>query len=83
MCYNDRGGNKMKKNNLWKAIGICFIAYVILSWIIPTGSFSNGEFVKSTTEPLGFFDILRYPIVTGSTSLFVFNGLVILLIGAF
>ncbi len=83
MCYNDNGGNKMKKNNLWKAIGICFLVFVILSWIIPSGSFTNGVLTKNATEPLGFFDILRYPIVTASTSLFVLTAFVILLIGGF
>ena len=73
----------MKKNNLWKAIGICFLAYVVLSWIIPTGYFVNGALVKGTTEPLGFFDIIRYPIVTASTSLFVLTAIVLLLIGGF
>ena len=83
MCYNENGGNRMKKNNLWKAIGICFLAYVVLSWMIPTGYFTNGALVKSTTEPLGFFDIIRYPIVTASTSLFALTAIVVLLIGGF
>lgn len=83
MCYNDNGGNKMKKNNILKAIGICFLAYVVLSWIIPAGSFSSGTFVKSDTQPLGLFDIFLYPIVTASTSLFILNALIILLIGGF
>ena len=73
----------MKKNNLWKAIGICFIAFVILSWIIPTGTFSYGTFVKGETTPLGFFDIFRYPMITASTSLFVLTAIVMLLIGGF
>ncbi len=73
----------MKKNNLWKAIGICFIAFVILSWIIPTGTFSYGNFVKGETTPLGFFDIFRYPMITASTSLFVLTAIVMLLIGGF
>lgn len=73
----------MKKNNLWKAIGICFLAYVVLSWIIPTGTFSSGVLSKGTTEPLGLLDIIRYPLVTASTSLFVLTAIVILLIGGF
>ncbi len=73
----------MKKNNLWKAIGICFIAYVILTWIIPVGSFSSSTLSKGTTEPLGFIDMIRYPLLTGSTSLFVLIGIVMLLIGGF
>lgn len=73
----------MKKNNLWKAIGICFLAYVVLSWIIPTGTFSSGILSKGSTAPLGLLDLIRYPLVTASTSLFVLTALVILLIGGF
>lgn len=73
----------MKKNNLWKAIGISFIVFVILSWIIPTGSFSSGVLTKGTTAPLGILDIFRYPLVTSTTSIFVLTGIVILLIGGF
>lgn len=73
----------MKKNNLWKAIGICFIAYIILSWLIPVGTISSGVLSKGDTVPLGFFDILRYPIITASTTVFVVNAIVILLIGGF
>lgn len=83
ICYNYNGGNKMKKNNLWKAIGVCFIVFILLSWVIPTGSFSSGTLTTGSTSPFGIFDILRYPIVTASTSLFVLTGIVILLIGGF
>ena len=83
ICYNDYGGNKMKKNNLWKAIGICFLAFIVLSWVIPTGSFSNGVLTKGDANPLGFMDIFKFPIITASTSLFVLNAIVILLIGGF
>lgn len=70
-----------KKNDLLKAIGILFLVYVVLSWIIPTGSFSSGSFVKGTTSPLGIFDVLRYPIVALTSSVFVLNALIILFIG--
>lgn len=83
ICYNYDGGNKMKKNNLWKAIGVCFIIFIVLSWIIPEGTFTSGIFSKGTTAPLGFMDILRYPIITASTTLFLLTAFVILLIGGF
>lgn len=70
-----------KKNDLLKAIGIFFLVYIVLSWIVPTGYFSSGSFTKGSTSPLGIFDILRYPIVTLTSSVFVLNALVILLIG--
>lgn len=83
ICYNEYGGNKMKKNNLWKAIGICFLVFIVLSWVIPVGTFSGSVLNKGTTVPLGFMDIFRYPLITASTSLFVLNAIVILLIGGF
>lgn len=73
----------MKKNNLWKAIGICFIAFVILSWVIPTGAYNYGVFTKGETVPLGFFDIFRYPMIAASTSVFLLTAIVLLLIGGF
>ena len=54
----------MKKHDLLKAIGIVFLVYVVLSWIIPGGTFSSGAFTKGTTTPLGLGDIFLYPIGT-------------------
>lgn len=53
----------MKKHNLLKVLGITFFVVVVLTWIIPAGSYSSGEFVKSTTQPLGFFDLARTPLI--------------------
>ncbi len=72
----------MKKNNLLKTIAILFFAYVVLSWIIPGGTFSEGQLTKTGTSPLGIGDIFIYPISTSITSIFVLIGVCILLIGA-
>lgn len=72
---------KKNKYGLIKAIGIFFLVFVVLSWFVPTGYFSSGSFVKGTTSPLGIFDILRYPIVTLTSSVFVMTAIVILAIG--
>lgn len=53
----------MKRHNLLKVLGITFFVVVVLTWIIPAGSYSSGEFVKSATEPLGFFDLSRTPLI--------------------
>jgi len=71
----------MKKNDLLKAIGICFLMFILLSWIIPTGSYSSGEFVKGTTSPVGFTDLFYYPVITFGT--FIQYGLLFLVIGGF
>lgn len=71
----------MKKKDILKAIGIVFGVYVILTWLIPTGTFSGTELTKATTDPLGILDIIKYPVTAASTSIFVLSVLVVLLIG--
>ena len=69
--------------NLFKSLMIVFLTYVVLTWIIPTGYFSSGEYVKEAITPIGLFDIIRYPIITLTTSILVLDAIVILLIGGF
>lgn len=71
----------MKKNGLLKAIIITFIAFVVLSWIIPAGYDQYGEFVEMGTAPIGLTDIIKYPIVTFTSSVFVLTAVIVLLIG--
>lgn len=71
----------MKKHSLFKVIGITFLIYVILSWIIPVGSFSGGTFTKEAVTPLGIFDALLYPAATISYQSFAITGLTILFVG--
>lgn len=73
----------MKKNSLLKAMLIVFFAFVLLSWVIPTGYFSNGEFVKVAVTPIGLFDIITYPIVTATSSVFILTAILFLCIGGF
>lgn len=71
----------MKKNDLLKAIGICFLIFAILSWIIPTGSYGTGEYVKAATSTIGFTDLFYYPIITFGT--FIQYGILFLILGGF
>lgn len=71
----------MKKHDLLKAIGIVFLVYVVLSWIIPGGSYSSGVFTKGSTTPLGLGDLFLYPIATSIYQMFVLSALVVLSIG--
>ena len=73
----------MKKKSLLKAIAIVFLVYVLLTWFIPAGYFNNGAYVKDAIIPVGLFDIIRYPIITLTSSVFLLTALVILLIGGF
>lgn len=76
----------MKQKNILKAIGIMFIVYIVLSWIIPGGSFQEATFTKDATNPLGLLDFIMYPIATifstnfAGVSFFAF-GVAILFIG--
>ena len=71
----------MKKNDLFKAIGICFLIFVLLSWVIPTGSYATGEYVKANISAVGLIDLLYYPIVTFGT--FIQYGVLFLVLGGF
>lgn len=71
----------MKKNSFLKALLILFLVYVVLSWIIPIGYINNGELVSESTNPVGIFDLLIYPVVTATSSVFILTAIVILLIG--
>ena len=71
----------MKKNDLLKTIGICFLIFVVLSFIIPTGSYSTGEYVKGGFNAVGFTDLFYYPIITFGT--FIQYGILFLILGGF
>ncbi len=80
----------MNKENavksILKSIGIVLLIYVVLSWFIPGGTFSELTFTKDKTYPLGLGDIITYPIATifsadFSGIPFVIIGLIFLAIG--
>lgn len=50
------------KRNLLKAIGISFLIFVVLSWIIPVGTYSNGELTTNGIDAVGLFDLINVPI---------------------
>ena len=54
----------MKKNDLFKILGFLFFVVIVLTWIIPVGSFENGSFSLGSREPLGLFDIGRVSLIT-------------------
>ena len=73
----------MKINSLFKALLIVFMIYIFLSWVIPPGYFSSGSYVKDAIEPVGLFDMITYPLVTITSSVFILSALVFLCIGGF
>lgn len=72
----------MKKDSILKALGITFAVIVLLSWVIPAGSYSNGTFTSlESTLPIGLYDFVRVPVLTIAT--FIQYGLLFLVIGGF
>lgn len=69
------------KRNLLIAIGISFLVFAVLSWIVPVGTYSNGELSKNGTDPVGLFDLIGTPVSTLLT--FVLYSLVFACIGGF
>lgn len=71
----------MKKHSLLKAISISFLIVVVLSWIIPTGSYSSSTFTSAGTTPVGIINLFRLPVMTIQT--FIQYTIVLLAIGGF
>ena len=71
---------KEKKYGLLITLMILFLAYVVLSWIIPNGTVSSGTYADGTTNPVGLFGLIYYPVIAFGS--FVQYGFVVLAIGA-
>ena len=52
------------KRNLLKAIGISFLIFVVLSWIIPVGTYAGGKFTNNGIDAVGIFDLFAVPVQT-------------------
>ncbi len=69
------------KRRLLKVIGISFLIFVILSWIIPVGTYSSGELTTNGIDPVGLIDLFNAPVQSFIT--FVLYGVVFACIGGF
>lgn len=69
------------KRNLLKAISIAFIIFLVLTWIIPTGTYSSGTFAKGSINALGIFDLFKIPLT--SIIQFASYGVIFIVIGGF
>lgn len=70
----------MKKNSLIKTLLIIFGIFVLLTWIIPSGSYDLA-YTNKGLDPIGIFDLFKYPLYSLAT--FIQYGMVILTIGIF
>lgn len=69
------------KRKLLKVIGISFLIYVVLSWIIPVGTYTSGELTTNGIDPVGLIDLFNTPIQAFIT--FILYGVVFATIGGF
>lgn len=69
------------KRNLLKAIGISFLIFAVLSWLIPVGTYSNGQLSTKGIDPVGLIDLFNAPVQSFIT--FVLYGVVFATIGGF
>ena len=69
------------KRKILKVLGISFLFFVVLSWIIPTGTYYNGSLTTNDVDPVGIIDIFTQPVNAFVTiSLY---GVVFAVIGGF
>ena len=69
------------KRKILKVLGISFLIFVVLSWIIPTGTYSNGTLTTNDVDPVGIIDIFTQPVNAFIT--FSLYGVVFAVIGGF
>lgn len=73
--------DKKKEYSLLKIVLIPLLVYLVLTWFIPTGSFSGGEFVKGEVSSLGLYGLFSAPIY--SFAVFAQYIILILCVGGF
>ena len=69
---------KENKNGLLKGVGIILLITVLLTWVTPSASFTEGVFSKGDYSRVGIFDISTYSIMGFSYFAAVFGYLFVL-----
>ena len=70
---------KNSKYSLLKVLGITFLVFAVLSWIIPAGSYNGSTFTAGETDPVGLYGLFISPLY--SFGIFVQYIVVFLAIG--
>ena len=50
------------KRNILKVLGISFLIFAFLSWIVPVGTYQGGKLTTSGISPVGLVDLVNTPI---------------------
>ncbi len=72
---------KKKEYSLLKIVLIPLFIYLVLTWFVPTGNYSGGEFVKGDISSLGLYGLFSAPIY--SFAVFAQYIILILCVGGF
>lgn len=67
------------KRNILKVLGISFLIFAFMSWIIPVGTYSGGKLTTDGISPVGLIDLVNKPVNAFIT--FVLYGVVFAVIG--
>ena len=67
------------KRSLLMVLGISFLIFAVLSWIIPVGTYSGGKLSTTGIDPVGLVDLVNMPISALVT--FILYGVVFAVIG--
>lgn len=70
---------KNSKYSLLKVLGISFLIFAVLTWIIPTGTYSGSTYTAGETNPVGLYGLFISPLY--SFGIFVQYIVVFLAIG--
>ncbi len=65
--------------NLLMVLGISFLIFAVLSWVIPVGTYSGGKLSTTGISPVGLVDLVNMPISAFIT--FILYGVVFAVIG--
>lgn len=69
------------KRNLLKVIGISFLVFFVISWVIPIGTYSGGKLTTTSIDPVGLIDLVNTPVSALVT--FALYAVVFSVIGGF
>lgn len=72
---------KKAKRKVLSVIGISFLIFAVLSWLIPTGTFSGGKVTTNEISPIGLTGFVNTPISAMVT--FALYAVVFMIIGGF
>ena len=72
--------NMKEENNRAKIVLLVFVAFMLLSWIVPAAYYS-GQYTEQGRTQMGLFDMFNYPLT--ALSYFGYIALFIVLVGGF